>query len=422
MPRVAVVGAGFAGLAAACDLQRSGLEVTVLEARRRVGGRVRSATLANGAVVELGAEWVEERDRTVRDLARDLGVALAPVGIGFIRREVAAGTPVAEAEQEEAERVTRKALARLDDVTARRLTLGPFVDNLPLRDPQRRLLRARLQGSYGADLGTIALRSLGGGFGTEESAGYLRAAAGNQSLGEAMARRLGDLRLGREVVTVGWSERGVSVLAAGGEGVQGGTEALQADAAVLAVPHTILARLEFRPALPEALGRALAALPMGVAAKLAVATAAPPPLRARQDVAVPYWCWTGRGADGHARPALTAFAGSRPPLETLRTAEGDPGPWLARLRALNPDLAFEGDALLKDWSVDPLARGCYSAFDNPSWDRTDLLSRPAGRLAFAGEHTAGMESGTMEGALRSGLRAAEQVRAILSAARPGRQS
>ena len=55
--RVAVVGAGFAGLAAADELARAGAEVRVLEARDRVGGRVHSVPFAD-AVMERGAEWV----------------------------------------------------------------------------------------------------------------------------------------------------------------------------------------------------------------------------------------------------------------------------------------------------------------------------------------------------------------------------
>ena len=54
-PDVVVVGAGYAGLAAALDLQDAGLSVTVLEARRRVGERAWSVRLANGALDFEGA-------------------------------------------------------------------------------------------------------------------------------------------------------------------------------------------------------------------------------------------------------------------------------------------------------------------------------------------------------------------------------
>ena len=71
--------------------------------------------------------------------------------------------------------------------------------------------------------------------------------------------------------------------------------------------------------------------------------------------------------------------------------------------------------MMKAWADDPFARGSYSAWDERSLERTDLFRRTAGRLAFAGEHTAETEhTGTMEGALRSGIRAAEQVLELLS--------
>ncbi|MCP5101503.1 MAG: FAD-dependent oxidoreductase [Chloroflexi bacterium] len=61
-----------------------------------------------------------------------------------------------------------------------------------------------------------------------------------------------------------------------------------------------------------------------------------------------------------------------------------------------------------DWSQDDLARGCYSAFDNPATDIIPQLAKPIGRLFFASEYT-DQDSATMEGALASGLRAAREV-------------
>src|SRR5919202_1343128 len=89
--RVCVVGAGFAGLAAAAALADGGLEPVVLEARDRVGGRVLSRRLENGAVVELGAEFVEHDHATLLATAARLGLAMAPTGMAYGDRDPRGG-------------------------------------------------------------------------------------------------------------------------------------------------------------------------------------------------------------------------------------------------------------------------------------------------------------------------------------------
>ena len=86
--------------------------------------------------------------------------------------------------------------------------------------------------------------------------------------------------------------------------------------------------------------------------------------------------------------------------------------WVAALVALRQDLDLDpepGSAMLSSWHDDPWVRGSYSARTLSSPLRDDDLMRPIGPLVFAGEHTAGEWHGLMEGALRSGQRAADQV-------------
>src|SRR5580692_6662600 len=75
---VVVVGAGFAGLAAARDLAAARRSVAVVEARDRVGGRVRNEPIGAGQVVEVGGQWVGPTQDRVLALAKDLGVETFP--------------------------------------------------------------------------------------------------------------------------------------------------------------------------------------------------------------------------------------------------------------------------------------------------------------------------------------------------------
>src|SRR3954465_15791664 len=71
---VAVIGAGFAGITAARELQRKGVDVVLLEARDRVGGRVLDEPIGDGKVVEVGGQWVGPGQDRLYALAREVGV------------------------------------------------------------------------------------------------------------------------------------------------------------------------------------------------------------------------------------------------------------------------------------------------------------------------------------------------------------
>src|SRR6201999_427960 len=98
--RVAVVGAGFAGLAAADAPRARGAEVTVLEARDRVGGRVWSVPFGDGAVVERGAEFMLPDYDVMRSLAARFDIPLVLKGAPYGRRSAAGEQAVSDAELE----------------------------------------------------------------------------------------------------------------------------------------------------------------------------------------------------------------------------------------------------------------------------------------------------------------------------------
>jgi monoamine oxidase len=414
--RVCVIGAGLAGLAAAAALADGGLEPLVLEARERVGGRVHSRRLANGAVVELGAEFVEDDQETLLATARRLGLAMAPTGMAYGDREPRGGLGTDRA-------TVLAAVARLPGLLAAAPAaagaggggapgapdrLGPgrsvaeVLAGLPLDPGARQAIAARLQVSAAQpaeELSAAVLGHAGSSFSTRES---LRVAGGNQRLALGLARRLpGAVHLGAPVRAVTWSAAGVRVAAAGAE--------VEAEACVLAVPASVMGRIRFDPPLPAWKAEALERVVYGHAAKLFVPLRRVPEPSAVLSVPDHYWTWTARGADGTVQPVVSAFAGSAPALAALEVAAG-PTTWRRRLAALRPDLDLDEDTVLSTWDDDPWVQAAYST-RTPTFrpDDPDLLARPVGPLHFAGEHTAGPWSGLMEGALRSGHRAAGEL-------------
>ena len=221
---------------------------------------------------------------------------------------------------------------------------------------------------------------------------------GNDRIARDLAAAFGDaVRLSAPVSRVEWRDDEVMVVAGDREAV--------AEAAVIAVPASVLGSIEFEPRLPPRKD----AVRYGQAAKLFVALEAPAPPSQVLSVDARFWSWTQLGRDGEPLPFVGAFAGSPRALAALEVANG-PGRWLEALAALRPDLELDVDRiLLSTWADDPWVRGAYSAASAAVPLDRETLAGPVGPLAFAGEHTAGGWHGLMEGALRSGVRAAQQV-------------
>jgi monoamine oxidase len=407
---VIVIGAGFAGLAAADELHRHGVEVTVLEARDRVGGRVFSAPFA-GATIERGAEFVLPDYAVMLELAERFGLPLVRKGTLYGHREPRGGGAVTLEEMAEGlATVTTKLNVRFNGTTTpgTTATVRDVLSLSGLSPAVAEAIAARLEVSCthpADDLAAGALREGAGSFGPFDT---FSIAGGNDRLATALAASLGDaVRTGHPVTRVEVDNRDDG----GGVRVSGDRllEEVTGDAAILTVPATVIDDLAFDPPLPPTKRDALRGVTSGHAAKLFVALRSPAPPSAILSVPERYWCYTQLDADGQPAPFLAAFAGTAAALDRLAVSDG-PARWLESIGALRPDLELDGDsAIVSEWDPDPWARGAYSARSVRSPMDDEALSAPVGRLAFAGEHTAGEWHGLMEGALRSGQRAAREV-------------
>ncbi len=262
-PDVVVVGAGLAGLSAARDLEAGGAQVTVLEARPRVGGRVEQVELADGRRVQLGGEVVGNAHTSYLGLVEELGLTLTASYVaepGEITRQVAGPldgsvdvgdwpawcTPTDRASYEEVEAALEKVLASIDPEDPwscpdlgrlDRLSVGDWLRDVGASPGVLRLWE--LVHLSLAD-GSIERQSLfayarkivvGGTTGSYDVEQWenLRVAEGSATVAMTMAAALRDVRLSAPVRSIRIGPRRSEVTTAEGE-------TLHADAVVLAVP------------------------------------------------------------------------------------------------------------------------------------------------------------------------------------------
>lgn len=441
----AIIGAGLAGLTAARDLVRRGLDVVVLEARDRVGGRVENGEVA-GETVELGGQWIGAGHDAILDLVHEFGLETveSPAKGNLLVRLRGKSLQVPGSSGDDDDELTPfevsdlgQGLLRLRRLAERlrtdqawsqanHLWLGQDLrrwvsTNLRTKGAQRRfeevyraafgpmspgetLLEGLYQVSSGPNLESM-LASNGG-------LNQVRVDGGMFALAQAMADGLGEIvRLGAIVARVEHDDDHATLVLEDGERID-------ARYVISTLPPRLAVALEHEPALPVWRAEAADKVAAGNVIKAYLIYDRP--------------FWRAEGLSGQSS------ADSGPVRVTFDTSADDDGRGVLmgffegadaaslaqrsislRQRAFTDSaVAMFGDVaaapqayIERDWSAERFTGGCHGAHFAPGiWTSNGpVLAQHEGRLFWAGAEYSSRFNGYMEGAVRSAQEVASQV-------------
>ncbi|MDP3237647.1 MAG: FAD-dependent oxidoreductase [Myxococcales bacterium] len=445
-PRVAVVGAGLAGLSCATRLLTKDIGVTLYEANTRVGGRTfTDRTSFPRRTVDLGGEFVDSWHDQLRGLVSALGLELDDTWeddgvsevLATIQGDILDEDQLELLEQQMKEQILAALVRHPFDpmsVTYTRsdafdraidaMSAAEWLDrNNIARDKARTVLEAGFVSLYGGGLeeaSALVLLQEVIGSGPESDERFLvRGGAGQ--VAELLAQRFPPdvVKLQHRLVKVKSRTDGKVELTFD---VAGQMKTETAEAVVLALPFSVLREVEIDAPLSPAKKNAITKLHYGAGSKLCVGFRGKP-WRALDasgtvlsDSGFPY-CWDETRMQDTEDGVITFFTGgyegrvlSQVDLNVQRAG------LIEVLNRVFPGVrnAAKAENVLVTWADEPFAKGGYALYaPGQVTSMRGCEGEPEGKLFFAGEHTSLEAQGYMEGAVRSGVRAAKEVRALL---------
>ncbi len=410
-----VIGAGLSGLAAAYKLKNAGWNVTVLEARDRIGGRVFSHKFKNTDLIcELGAEWVGESHERIKALCHDFKIPLQKHQFeDFLLRDGRVHRPGEWSFSPQAKAAFEKMIAGYEKLTALQKTridkydwwtylenIGFTNDDLLLRD----LMDSTDFGESIRHVSAFAALAEYAESSPKNEMDY-KMTGGNSRLIEEFAKRVGS-----ENIVLGTSVASITQRA-GVVTMKVGNETLKADAVICTVPINSLLKIKFDPPLPTAQRAAAESLTYARISKNSVLYDErfwkEENFSLVSDATSHFYFHSTQNQPGR-QGILTAYAigekadvlASQSDERRMRVITTD----ISDLDKNAPDLAR--GIVSAHWQRDPITDGAYALYKPGQWfGIRPILQRPHGKVLFAGEHLADWQ-GFMEGAIETGEAAA----------------
>lgn len=439
-----VIGAGFAGLTAARTLIERGKKVLLLEARDRVGGRVYTHHFADGTYIDLGGQWIGPTQDRIYALSKEMKVPVfatynegkktialngkLKLYSGLIPKIDVASLLNIDYVLKRLDKLASRVVPDKPWQTpdARRLdsaTLASFLDRHVWFGNARQVLEAGFDTVFACTPAEISIlqalfyiksgTNLNTLLNIENGAQQHRFEGGAQTVANRLAKCFeAHILLNSPVTHILQTETSVQVI----------TRNAQTHTAlrvIVAIPPALCARITYTPPLPPLRDQLTQRVPMGTVIKCYAI------------YPTPFWRANGHSGQVVADDAYhlqTTFDNS-PPDASRGILMGFCLAHRARkLLALPPQerqhqimqnfIAFFGKAAEKPllytekcWAEEEWTRGCYTGMMPPgAWTNfTDALTRPVGRIHWAGTETAAVWNGYIEGAMQSGQRAAQEV-------------
>ncbi|MBZ5605610.1 MAG: FAD-dependent oxidoreductase [Acidobacteriia bacterium] len=444
-PVVAVLGAGLAGLSAAYELRKNGIQVVVLEARTRPGGRIETlrAGFAEGMYAEAGAMNFSDTEPTVLRYAAEFNLSIQNKRpLTAFHRYFIDGHLLSDQDPDAHWPGLRKDEQKLGPDGLFQKYIFPMLAKVGDPDapgwPSKELREldaisvAEFVTRQGASPG--AVRLLGLGLFDEDGDGISRTSAlfalawlsrlfplhavytmagGMESLPLAFARRLRkQIEYGCVVRRVEQQRDRVRI-----HYERSGRQArsIEADYSICTIPFPVLRDISFDPALPPIKQKICNELLNTSVVRTYIQTKtrfwAAPNFTGQTYTDLPvmnlYSAYDGPGSRGILESYVTSkealkFGAEPESVALQKMIEG--------MTQVYPQLIEEAEGgVRKDWQADPWARGGYADYQPGQFlEFYPHVAKPDGRIHYAGDHTS-ILPGWMEGALSSGVRAAGEV-------------
>jgi monoamine oxidase len=417
---IIIIGAGIAGLAAARQLKSSGFQVTVLEARNRLGGRIYTDRNL-GVPIDLGASWIHGiNGNPIAKLARDFNIKTQKTDYDNIYVYGSNGKQLTEQQIDSSESLFEtimqqaKAVAeKLDkDISVAEAVKRVLVKE-KLTPAQQNNLRWQLNSNIVIETGTDLDKLSIWEWDEDEAFGgddYLFP-GGYDRIIQNLAQGI-DVKLQQTVRSIDYGNRGVSVTTDKGN--------FQADVALITLPLGVLKsrNISFSPTLPQNKQSAIERLNVGVLNKVALKF--PKVFWQQNNDLLGYASSQAKDFSEFLNwrrytnaPVLIALTGGSFARSLEGISETEVGEKVMQLlRKLYGNSIPNPEVVLRtNWGADPFAFGAYSTVPvgSKKSDRSILAEPVAKRLFFAGEATSKEYPATVHGAFLSGIREGDRI-------------